>query len=407
MRKIFTVAIGLVITMIAVILGYGFYLNYSNEKNIALSIAHQKRVYTAVRCRTEEIFNRWVRWPVKLYSAKRADVVSRNAGILSRIYVEPGQKVKEGQLLALVTSEEIDSKLTELTAEIARVKTMRDKYKVSYERYNRLKDMGAVSLEQYDMAKAEYFGAAEEVKAMTAQREQYELMRERLSLKAPFDGEVKFVYKKETSYLTQGTPVMMVGDFSTMYFYDDNTTDEDILQLSPIEQEFKLLVEEKELQKVYKDKYSPGNSNYANMGKDDYYAVKGYRPYKVKIVKIEPGLDQKADTRTVTYAVDNSSGDLEPKIYQNVIFCGTEVKKAVVVPFSAVGDNLTAVMVLNKDGVIEKRQVKVGPTYEGDDVNVGTKAAVLDGLQENELVLCDFDAFLAGKKNVEFTVREW
>ena len=198
-----------------------------------------------------------------------------------------------------------------------------------------------------------------------------------------------------------------MGDFSALHFYDDCATDADILQLSPIEQEFKLLVEEKELQKVYKDKYSPGNSNYANMGKDDYYAVKGYRPYKVKIVKIEPGLATKADTRTVTYAVDNSSGDLEPKIYQNVVFCGTDVQKAVVVPFSAVGDNLTAVLVLNKDGVIEKRQVKVGPTYEGDDVKVGSKAAVLEGLQENDLVLYDFDADLAGKKNVELTVREW
>ena len=145
---------------------------------------------------------------------------------------------------------------------------------------------------------------------------------------------------------------MMVGDFSTLYFYDDNATDEDILQLSPVNQEFKLLLGDKELQKVYKDKYSPGNSNYANMGKDDYYAVKGYRPYKVKIVKIEPGLATKADTRTITYAVDNSSGDLEPKIYQNVVFCGTEVKKAVVVPFSAVGDNLTAVMVLFNDAII-------------------------------------------------------
>ena len=407
MKKVFTVAISLVIMLIAVILGYGFYLNYSNEKNIALSIAHQKRVYTAVRCRTEEIFNRWVRWPVKFYSSKRADVVSRNAGILSRIYVEPGQKVKEGRLLATVTSEEIDSKLTELAAEIARVRTMRDKYKVTYERYGKLKDLGAVTLEQYDMSKAEYFGAVEEVKAMTAQREQYELMRERLSLKAPFDGEVKFIYKKENSYLTQGTPVMMVGDFSTLYFYDDNVSDEDIMQLSPLEQDFELQIESKELQKVYKDKFSPGSSNYATLGKDLYYGDKKYRAYKVRVVKVEPPVDQKADRRSMIYAVDNSSGDLEPKIYHDVILCGTTVMKSIVVPFSAVGDNMTAVMVLSKDGVIEKRQVKVGPSQEGEDMNAAIKVAILEGLQENELVLYDFDAFLAGKKNVEFTVREW
>ena len=118
-------------------------------------------------------------------------------------------------------------------------------------------------------------------------------------------------------------------------------------------------------------------------------------------------MEKDKDSGTLTYAVDNISGDLEPKIYQNVVFCGTEVKKAVIVPFSAVGDNLTAVLVLNKDGVIEKRQVKVGPTYEGDDVKVGSKAAVLEGLQDDELVLYDFDGDLAGKKNVELTVREW
>ena len=407
MKKVLIAAIGLVITLIAVILGYGFHLNYSNEKNIALNLAHQKRVCFAVRCRTEEIFNRWAQWPVKLYAAKRADVVSRNAGILSRIYVEPGQKVKEGQLLALVTSEEIDSKLTELAAEIARVRTVRDKYRVTFERYGRLKDVGAVSLEQYDMAKAEYEGAVEEVKTVTAQREQYELMRERLSLKAPFDGEVKFVYKKEMSYVTQGMPVMMVGDFSKLYFYDDSVSEGDILQLSPLEQEFRLLIGDRELQKVYRDKYSPGNSSYATLGKNYSYGGKEYQAYKVSLVKVEPDLAQKADRRIMTYAVDNSSGELEPKIYQDVIFSGTTVMRSVVVPISAVGDNLTAVMVLTGDGVIEKRKVKVGPVYNGDDVNVGIKSAILEGLQENELVLYDFNPSLAGMKNVEFRVREW
>ncbi|MBQ0067207.1 MAG: efflux RND transporter periplasmic adaptor subunit, partial [Phascolarctobacterium sp.] len=401
----------IIIFVVLSILGYGFYLNYTNEKNIALNFASQKVSFVAVRSQMEEIALRWVKYPVKLYAPKHADVVSRNAGILSKVYVEQGQKVKAGQLLALVVSEEIDSKLTEIDAELARTKTLREKYRLTYERYGKLKDSGAVSLEQYDTAKAEYLGTVEQVRAMMAQKEQYELMRDRLSLRAPFDGEVKFVYKKETSYLAPGTPVMLVGDFSTLYFYDDSCWQENIVQQEPLDQEFRLSISYNELQKVFKSKHSPGNDFYTTLGLnnliDDDDSEDYRKSYKVKIVKIEPPLSEEAEKRIVTYAVDNSEGDLEPRTYQDMVFRGTVSTKEVVVPSWALGDDLTAVMVLGKDGVVEKRQVVAGTVDEGNVKGGRQRIAIKEGLKAGELVLCEYDASLEGKKNVMFTVKEW
>ena len=263
MKKIILFSAGIIIFVVLSILCYGFYLNYSNEKNIAINFASQKASFVAVKSREGDLFTRWIDWPIKLHAKKQADVVSRNSGVLSKIFVEQGQIVEKGQILAKVVSEEIDTKLVELDAQLARTKTVRDKYKITYARYEKLKDTGAVSMEQYDSAKAEYFGYVEEVKAIEAQKHQYELMFDRLDLKAPFAGEVMVVYKKIGSYLDAGAPVMMIADFSKLQFYDDEVTDFDLKQLEPLDQELRLYLADTELKKVYSSKYSPGRDLYS------------------------------------------------------------------------------------------------------------------------------------------------
>lgn len=406
MKKIFLVSSGIVIGLVLLLLGYGFYLNYSNERNIALSFASQKVSLTAVKSKEGAVRTCWVDRPIKLHAQLQTDVVSRNSGILTDIFVEQGQLVEKGQVLAKVVSEEIDAKLVEIEAQLARARTLREKHGITYNRYNILKDTGAVSMEQVDTAKAEYFGANAEVKAMEAQKQQYELMLERLTLRAPFAGEVKMVYKKVGGYLSAGTPVMMVADFSKLLFYDDETTPSDLNELEPLGQELRLYFSESELKKVYSSKYSPGNDLDTLYSKQIFAEGSWNKFYKARVAKIEPPMEQPAESRTITYEVDNVDRGLEPRNYQSVILKSTVEQHGVLVPFSALDSNARGytgnIIVVNGEGETEKRKVETGATDYSSQV-----AQIRKGLQAGEVVLLQYDEQAIGNKKVSFTVKEW
>ncbi len=406
MKRVFLVSAILVIALLLLLLGYGFYLNYSNERNIALNFASQKVSLVAVRAKEGNILTHWNDWPVKLHAEKQADVVSRNSGILTEIYVQQGQLVEEGQVLAKVVSEEIDSKLVEIDAQLARARTLRDKYRITYNRFDKLKDSGAVSMEQFDSAKAEYLGAEAEIKAMEAQKQQYQLMFERLTLKAPFAGEVKIIYRKIGGYLAAGTPVMMVADFSKLHFYDDETTVADLNELEPLDQEMRLYIADSERKKVYSTKYSPGNDLDTLYTKHIFTEGDWKKFYSVRVSKIEPPVNESAEKRILTFEVDNASRDLEPRNYQSAILVATQEQHGVLVPLTALGNSngssASTVLVMNSNGVMEKRSVETGAADYSSQV-----VLVRKGLNAGEVVLLQYDEEMAGNKKVSFTVKEW
>ena len=122
----------------------------------------------------------------------------RVAGPIRKIYVNEGQYVKKGQLLAELDPRDYQIQFNATQAEYTQVKGEADRIIELYRR-------GSVSVNEYDKAVA----ARKRVTAL------YNAHRNALNdtrLKAPFDGYVQNKYFNAPEIVNQGTPVVSMID---------------------------------------------------------------------------------------------------------------------------------------------------------------------------------------------------
>lgn len=386
MRKSLYYVISVIVGLAMLLVVYGFYLNYSSEKNIAQQISNSRTRLEGIRVHSDVISASWEMPTLRLEAENMTDVISRNSGTLEEVYVKQNQKVVKGQPLARVLGEDLDVKIKQLEADIARAVTARNRHALSLERYEKLLGSGAISLEKYDDIKAQYEGSVSEVKAMELQKEQYELMRERLIIKAPMDGIVVMLYKKPGAFISEGMPVAMVGDFSHLIFKED-MEDRRAESLLPLEQNWELKFSAEDLKRVFESKY-----NKENKGSDESFTA--------KVVEIDPPMAVNAGMRTITWSVDNSSGMLEPKRYQRTKFQATSKHSGKLIPSSALDKQTqSSVLVWNGEKKLERRKVVVGARVKND-------IEIVDGLNENEVVIISDQLGLKEGQSVDVVVKE-
>ncbi|MBI5428336.1 MAG: efflux RND transporter periplasmic adaptor subunit [Nitrospinae bacterium] len=91
------------------------------------------------------------------------------------------------------------------------------------------------------------------------------------------------------------------------------------------------------------------------------------RKFKGKVSYIDPFLDPKSRTVKVRMEFDNPNWELKPDMYANVALKSAVAKKALAVPEEAVihSGEKDIVVVRNKSGGFESREVELGPQAEG------------------------------------------
>lgn len=367
MKKLYYAAMGLVALTVFILVSYGIFLNYTGEKNIARQLTNQQVMLEGEKAKKRVVRNTYVDRHTYLEADNYVDVLSFNSGTIVSIKVKSMDQVKKGQVIARVASEEIDYQIAQMEATIAKAETMRNRYKLSFERYQRLKSNGAISLEQYDDVRSNYFGADAEVNSLRAQMDILKLKRSRLEIKAPIDGTVLFIYRKVGDRIFDNTPVAMVGDFNTLV-YKEPLSDERMQALMPLDQEWTLKFESYDMRKLINKKFNANNQGYEGT-------------FKARITNIDPPLNVPAALRTVYWSVDNSSGILEPRNYQNVRFTASMEHKALVVSNNCL-DRLTenTVYIWKEDKTVERRMVSIGARTD-------KYTEILSGLKEGEVVI--------------------
>jgi len=134
--------------------------------------------------------------PGLLYAQNEARLSFKTGGVISKIYVDEGQKIREGQLLASLKSEEIDAQVNQ--AQLAKEKAQRD-----FDRASALLQDSAITLEQFQNAKTG-LSAAEEV------LNQVKFNLNFSSIRAPFSGIVLKKIGNEGEITGPGAPILMV-----------------------------------------------------------------------------------------------------------------------------------------------------------------------------------------------------
>ena len=360
MKKLYIIALVIIIICAGSLIAYGTYLNQAGEQQIATRMAERAVPVSAALAKKRNIFPVFNLNTVNLTSNDVADAVALIDGRIENAFVQKNSSVRQGDILFQIVNEDIPIKLKAADAAIARAQAGLLQANNSFNRYQRLKDKNATSLEKYDEAKLNFEAAQAALSEAQANKAQYLMQSDRQNIISPIDGQILILYKQIGSFVTAGTPVALVGDFSTLYF-STTVDNSNYIQIGDI---FNIKFHNSNFSKAYDTDFAPGN-----LGDEQIFPA--------VITDISPPLNQPANLRKILFQVDNSAGILEQQSYNSVQLVRNKPLLALTVPIAAVVNN--QVLVVESDKIF-RRNVKTG-------ANDGSFIEIIDGLNEGDIVV--------------------
>ncbi|WP_338407253.1 efflux RND transporter periplasmic adaptor subunit [uncultured Flavobacterium sp.] len=221
---------------------------------------------------------------------EQVEIRSEVSGIVEGIYFNEGSYVSKGQLLFKVND-------IELKAQLAQAKTKEDLASETERRAQLLLDKEAISLEELDIAKADYKLAQAQIQLIQAQIA-------KTSVRAPFSGKIGLRSISPGTYIT---PSILVAK---------------LVNIGKLKITFSI-------PEKYINQVKP-NSNLS-------FTVAGSsEKYEAKVYAIEPEVQISTRTLQVRAIAENKSGKLLPGTFANVEFPLDIIKDAVMVPSEAI-----------------------------------------------------------------------
>jgi membrane fusion protein, multidrug efflux system len=212
-----------------------------------------------------------------LEAENEAVVVSKVNGVIQKIYVEEGDRIKAGQVLAKIEDDQFKYELAQADAKL-------NKLAREFERSKQLFATKIVGEEEYERVKSDY----------ETQQSLYDIAKLNLTyttIKAPIDGAVSERMIKVGNMVTANQSLFRISDFDTLWAI--------------------LHVPEKELSKL-KVGYP------ANLSAD---ALEG-KEYEGTILRISPTIAAGTGTFRVTIEIKDKTGELKPGMFvrANIVY---------------------------------------------------------------------------------------
>lgn len=386
MKKLYMVGLVLILLFAVAMIGYGTWLNKSGENQIVERMENQTIPLQGSKVQARELNQKIVLETVNLYSEKMADAVALIDGRLEKIFVRKNSNVLRGDVIFQIVNEEIPLKIQQAESSIAKAEAQLANAKNNYARYKRLIERDATSKEKFDEAEATYFASEAALKEAQTIKEQLLMQSSRQDVTAPIDGEILILYKQQGSYVTAGTPIALVGDFSRLMF--SMPVEDKYAQRLSIGAGAELSFTSNQiLRKAYDTEYAPGNKGDEQI-------------FPVNVVEISPPLNEPATLRKIIWEIDNRVGLLEQQAYSGVILKSARTRRVLVVPLSAMTDsNRNAVFIVTAQNTLERRTIKTG----SDD---GKFIEIVSGLSEGETVITSATSGLENGMKVTVTLSE-
>ena len=385
MKKLYFVGLALILAAAISIIAYGAYLNETGEKQITERMESRTIPLHGEKIKVRNIRPVFLLETINLNSDEMADAVALIDGRIENSFVKKNSDVRRGEVLFELVNEDIPIKIQQADSSIAKAQAQVLRARNSFNRYERLRDKNATSLEKYDEAKMNYEAAEAGLREAQAVKDQLLVQDSRQDVIAPIDGEVLILYKQIGAYVQAGTPIALVGNFERLNF-SLPVEDSRARQIS-IGEHFELNFRNSDaFRKAYDTEYGAGNLGNAQV-------------FSVYVKEIMPNLSQAAEMRKIVFEIDNRVGILEQQAYSNVELTRTTPHKVLAVPLAALNDNRQYVFVATADNKLERRKISVG----SDD---GKYAEVFSGLKEGETVITSATKGLTEDTKVTVTLSE-
>lgn len=385
MKKFYFVGLVVILLMAFGLIAYGTYLNKTDENQIEMRMASRTIPLQGALAQYRNLQPIFVLDTINLTSEEMADAVALIDGRIENAFVQKNSSVGKGQILFELVNEDIPLKIQQAESAIARAEAQVLQSRNSFARYERLREKNATSMEKYDEAKLNYEAAQANLREAQSQKAQLLVQDARQNVTAPIDGEVLILYKQIGAFVTAGTPIALVGNFSHLNF---SLPVEDVQAHNfrigeRLELNFR---NSRAFQKAYDTEYGAGNLGNA-------------QTFPVFVREIIPNLSQQAAMRKIVFEIDNSARILEQQTYNGVELIRNVKHNALTVPLTAMSDtNRNFVFVLADGDILEQREVKVG----ADD---GEYIEILSGLRAGEVVITSATKGLESGMKVTVTLE--
>jgi RND family efflux transporter MFP subunit len=315
------------------------------------------------------------------------DVHAKVAGYVKRIYVDVGDRVKEGQLIAILEIPELQDEVQTAEASVSKsqeeirraqadLERTQSAHEVTHLAYSRLADVsktrpGLVAQQEIDdalgrdrvaeaqvsTARASLSAAEQELRVAQAEREKVRTMFAYAQIKAPFTGIVTKRYADTGSMIqtgissqTQSMPLVTLAQ-------------ENLLRLV-------IPVPESAVSKI-------------RLGSSVEVSVSALgKKFQGKVARFAGQVDMATRTMHTEVDVPNPTGELVPGMYASASLVLNDERNALAVPIQAVTrtEDRVNVLLIDKQDKLEERSVQIG-------IETPDQVEILSGLSEGELVV--------------------
>lgn len=227
-----------------------------------------------------------VRAPVDLRPLAQADVGSKTLGYLDAVLVDRGDRVRRGQLLALVRPSDLPDQLSAARSSLEQTRATLALARANAERATSLAPSGVVSQQELQQAMAAQAAAEAQERALTAQIGALATRLGETRITSPLDGVVwqRRLDPGALVGLASGTTILTVARIDTLRAF--------------------VAVNE-----CYATRVQLGQRAFVELDALGGKRVEG------KVVRLAPGFDATTRTLEAEVRIDNSDGALRPGMY--------------------------------------------------------------------------------------------
>lgn len=294
-----------------------------------------------------------------LQAIKSANLSTRFMGNVAQVNVKTGNQVKKGDLLLVVNSEDLQAKRAQVNASIAQAEAAFENAKKDYDRFQNLHKKGSASDKELENMKSRFEMSEAGLAAAKGMKMEIEAQFDYLNIRAPFNGTIMNIFKKEGDIASPGYPLVSIEALDHM--------------------EAQLMVSE-------------GSINQIKKGQKAMIDIKSIaQEVKAEVSEVSFSSKNTGGQYIVKLTLENSDPSLLPGMFVNaaIIVDSAAANGNVFLPNSAFVEKgqLKGVYTFSEDGYAILRWVRIGKQYED-------RTEVLSGVRNGDNVIVNSNSRL-------------
>lgn len=313
----------------------------------------------------KKTFEVWDEYTARVEPLEFVELRSRVSGYLEKIFFKEGQIVKAGDLLFVIDPRPYEASLAAAKASVKEVEARLLLAKTNLERAKDLLKSNAISKEIYDTRESDVLSTEASLLNAQALLKEAELNLEYTHIRAPISGKVSQRLVDPGNLITANTTVLttIVNSSIVQAYFEISERDMLRYQNSGLFKEID----------VINRKGPPVEMTL--WGEE-------HKPFKGELTYFDNRIGSQTASLTMRADIKNPDHYLTAGMFGKIKVRGGKAQEFLVLPEEIIGTDLINryVLVVNKDGIVEYRPVKIGRLF-------GKYRAIEEGVTENDDVI--------------------